>query len=119
LQSANALTLDVSGNLDNQSGKVIAQNGDVSVNAANIDNRGGILSSIKGALEARTVGVLRNGYDLNNNRQGGIIQAQGLKLTALAGWTTTADASPRKRQTRTSPPPDSITASVCFMPKVW
>ncbi|PMQ09315.1 Toxin CdiA [Pseudomonas sp. AD21] len=85
LQSENGLTLDVSGNLDNQSGKVIAQNGDVSVNAANIDNRGGILSSIKGALEARTVGVLRNGYDLNNNRQGGIIQAQGLKLTALAG----------------------------------
>jgi filamentous hemagglutinin len=85
LQSENGLTLDVSGNLDNQSGKVIAQNGDVSVNAANIDNRGGILSSIKGALEARAVGVLRNGYDLNNNRQGGIIQAQGLKLTALAG----------------------------------
>lgn len=85
LQSENGLTLDVSGDLDNQSGKVIAQNGDVSVNAANIDNRGGILSSIKGALEARTVGVLRNGYDLNNNRQGGIIQAQGLKLTALAG----------------------------------
>lgn len=85
LQSENGLTLDVSGDLDNQSGKVIAQNGDVSVNAANIDNRGGTLSSIKGALEARTVGVLRNGYDLNNNRQGGIIQAQGLKLTALAG----------------------------------
>ncbi|WP_460352576.1 MULTISPECIES: two-partner secretion domain-containing protein [unclassified Pseudomonas] len=85
LQSETGLTLDVSGDLDNQSGKVIAQNGDVSVNAANIDNRGGILSSIKGALEARTVGVLRNGYDLNNNRQGGIIQAQGLKLTALAG----------------------------------
>lgn len=85
LQSENGLTLDVSGDLDNQSGKVIAQNGDVSVNAANIDNRGGTLSSIKGALEARTVGVLRNGYDLNNNHQGGIIQAQGLKLTALAG----------------------------------
>jgi filamentous hemagglutinin len=85
LQSETGLTLDVSGDLDNQSGKVIAQNGDVSVNAANIDNRGGILSSIKGAFEARTVGVLRNGYDLNNNRQGGIIQAQGLKLTALAG----------------------------------
>ena len=47
--------------------------------------RGGVLSSIKGALEARTVGVLRNGYDLNNNRQGGIIQAQGLTLSALAG----------------------------------
>ena len=85
LQSENGLTLDVSDDLDNQSGKVIAQNGDVSINAANIDNRGGTLSSIKGALEARTVGVLRNGYDLNNNRQGGIIQAQGLKLTALAG----------------------------------
>ncbi|MFJ2279947.1 filamentous hemagglutinin N-terminal domain-containing protein [Pseudomonas sp. NPDC087803] len=85
LQSENGLTLDISGDLDNQSGKVIAQNGDVSINAANIDNRGGILSSIKGALEARTVGVLRNGYDLNNNRQGGIIQAQGLKLSALAG----------------------------------
>ncbi|HGM5551960.1 TPA: filamentous hemagglutinin N-terminal domain-containing protein [Pseudomonas putida] len=85
LQSENGLTLDISGDLDNQSGKVIAQNGDVSINAANIDNRGGTLSSIKGALEARTVGVLRNGYDLNNNRQGGIIQAQGLKLTALAG----------------------------------
>lgn len=85
LQSENGLTLDVSGDLDNQSGKVIAQNGDVSINAANIDNRGGTLSSIKGALEARTVGVLRNGYDLNNNRQGGIIQAQGLKLSALVG----------------------------------
>ncbi|CAI8788119.1 filamentous hemagglutinin [Pseudomonas sp. IT-93MI4] len=85
LQSENGLTLDISGDLDNQSGKVIAQNGDVSINAANIDNRGGTLSSIKGALEARTVGVLRNGYDLNNNRQGGIIQAQGLKLSALAG----------------------------------
>ncbi|WP_338802255.1 filamentous hemagglutinin N-terminal domain-containing protein [Pseudomonas sp. RSB 5.4] len=85
LQSESGLTLEVSGDLDNQSGKVIAQNGDVSINAANIDNRGGILSSIKGALEARTVGVLRNGYDLNNNRQGGIIQAQGLKLSALAG----------------------------------
>lgn len=85
LQSKNGLTLDVSGDLDNQSGKVIAQNGGVSINAANIDNRGGILSSIKGALETRTVGVLRNGFDLNNNHQGGIIQAQGLKLSALAG----------------------------------
>jgi filamentous hemagglutinin len=85
LQSETGLTLNVTGDLDNQSGKVIAQNGDVSISAANIDNRGGILSSIKGALEARTVGVLRNGFDLNNNRQGGIIQAQGLKLSALAG----------------------------------
>ncbi|WLG60279.1 filamentous hemagglutinin N-terminal domain-containing protein [Pseudomonas sp. FP1762] len=85
IQSEGALSLDVGADFDNQSGKVIAQNGKVFVKAANIDNRGGILSSIKGALEARTVGVLRNGFDLNNNRQGGIIQAQGLTLTALAG----------------------------------
>ena len=85
IQSEAALTLDVSGDVDNQSGNVIAQNGNVLVKAANIDNRGGTLSSIQGALEARTVGVLRNGFDLNNSRQGGIIQAQGLTLSALAG----------------------------------
>ncbi|MGN8141414.1 two-partner secretion domain-containing protein [Pseudomonas sp. 22105] len=85
IQSQTGLTLDVTGDLDNQSGKIIAQEGDVTIGAASIDNRGGILSSIKGALEARTVGVLRNGFDLNNNRQGGIIQAQRLTLSALAG----------------------------------
>jgi filamentous hemagglutinin len=85
IQSDSGLTLEISGDFDNQSGKVIAQNGDVLITAANIDNRGGTLSSIKGALEARTVGVLRNGFDLNNNRQGGIIQAQSLTLSALAG----------------------------------
>ncbi|MFJ2479606.1 filamentous hemagglutinin N-terminal domain-containing protein [Pseudomonas sp. NPDC087598] len=85
IQSDKALTLEVTGDFDNQSGKVIAQNGNVFIKAANIDNRGGTLSSIKGALEARTVGVLRNGFDLNNNRQGGIIQAQSLTLSALAG----------------------------------
>ncbi|MFJ2357406.1 hemagglutinin repeat-containing protein [Pseudomonas fluorescens] len=85
IQSQSGLALDVSGDLDNQSGRVIAETGAVSVNASNIDNRGGVLASIKGALQARTVGVLRNGVDLNNNHQGGIIQAQGLTLTALAG----------------------------------
>lgn len=85
IQSQTGLTLDVTGDLDNQSGKIIAQEGDVTIGAASIDNRGGILASIKGALEARTVDVLRNGFDLNNNRQGGVIQAQGLKLSALAG----------------------------------
>jgi filamentous hemagglutinin len=85
IQSQNGLALDVSDDLDNQSGKVIAENGVVTVKAVNIDNRGGVLSSIKGALEARTVGVLRNGYVLNNNLQGGIIQGQGLTLSALAG----------------------------------
>ncbi|SFH27432.1 filamentous hemagglutinin N-terminal domain-containing protein [Pseudomonas sp. NFACC45] len=85
IQGENGLTLDISGDFDNQSGKVIAQSGTTFVKAANIDNRGGILSSIAGALEARTVGVLRNGYDLNNSNQRGIIQGQALKLTALAG----------------------------------
>ncbi|WP_456023303.1 two-partner secretion domain-containing protein [Pseudomonas protegens] len=85
IQSEKVLTLEVRGDLDNQSGKILAQNADVMIKAANIDNRGGILSSIKGALEARTVGVLRNGVDLNNGTQGGIIQAQGLTLSALAG----------------------------------
>lgn len=85
IQSETALTLDVSGDFDNQSGKVIAQNGNVLVKAANIDNRGGTLATIQGALEARTVGVLRNGFDLNNNRQGGVIQAQSLTLSALTG----------------------------------
>ncbi|UIN54182.1 DUF637 domain-containing protein [Pseudomonas kribbensis] len=85
IQSQTGLTLDITGDLDNQSGKIIAQEGNVTIGAASIDNRGGILSSIKGALEARTVGVLRNGFDLNNNRQGGVIQAQGLTLSALAG----------------------------------
>ncbi|WP_052107364.1 two-partner secretion domain-containing protein [Pseudomonas chlororaphis] len=81
IQSQTGLALDVAGDIDNQSGKVIAQTGDVSLKANTVDNRGGILASIQGALEARTVGVLRNGYDLNNNRQGGIVQAQRLNLT--------------------------------------
>ncbi|MFJ4196045.1 hemagglutinin repeat-containing protein, partial [Pseudomonas sp. NPDC089534] len=85
LQSESGLSLEVAGDLDNQSGRIIAQTGTVGIRAANIDNRGGVLASIKGMLEANTVGVLRNGYDLDNNRQGGIVQAQGLKLAALAG----------------------------------
>ncbi|WP_347904658.1 filamentous hemagglutinin N-terminal domain-containing protein [Pseudomonas purpurea] len=82
IQSQSGLTLDISGDFNNQLGKVIAQAGDVSVKAANIDNRGGVLTSLKGALEARTVGVLRNGYE-TNTRQGGLIQAQRLSLQAL------------------------------------
>ncbi|WP_448651370.1 two-partner secretion domain-containing protein [Pseudomonas fluorescens] len=85
LQGQGALNLTVSGDIDNQSGKLIAQNGDLNVSAANLDNRGGTLASVKGAFEARIVGVLKNGYDLNNNRQGGIIQAQRLNLSALGG----------------------------------
>ncbi|MPQ69198.1 MULTISPECIES: filamentous hemagglutinin N-terminal domain-containing protein [unclassified Pseudomonas] len=85
LQGMGAVNLDVSGDIDNQSGKVIAQNGDLTLNAANIDSRGGLLSSIAGALQARVVGVLKNGYDLNSNSQGGQIQAQRLDLQAWGG----------------------------------
>ncbi len=85
LQGQGALSLTVAGDIDNQSGKLIAQNGNLTASAANLDNRGGTLSSLKGALETRIVGVLKNGYDLNNNRQGGIIQGQRLSLSALGG----------------------------------
>lgn len=85
LQSQGALTLTTSGDIDNQSGRIIAKAGDLSVNAVNFDNRGGVLASLQAALAANLTGVLKNGYDLNNNRQGGITQAQRLNLTALGG----------------------------------
>ena len=85
LQSKSALALTVSGDIDNQSGRIIAQAGDLNVNAGNLDSRGGVLASLQGAFTAHLTGVLRNGYDLNNNRQGGITQAQSLNITALAG----------------------------------
>jgi len=85
LQGKGAVNLTVTGDIDNQSGKVIAQDSDLNVTAANLDSRGGALSSVKGALETHIVGVLKNGYDLNNNGQGGTIQAQRLMLKALGG----------------------------------
>ncbi|MGF6154114.1 hemagglutinin repeat-containing protein [Pseudomonas fluorescens] len=85
VQSLGAMNLAVAGDIDNQSGRLLAQNGDLSVSTSNLDNRGGTLASVKGALEARIVGVLKNGYDLTNNRQGGIVQAQRLNLSALGG----------------------------------
>ncbi|MBX8582876.1 hypothetical protein K5D51_25155, partial [Pseudomonas cichorii] len=65
---------------------LIAQNGDLTVEAARLDNRGGLLSSLKGLFTAQISGVLKNGYDLAANRQGGVIQAQRLSLTALGGF---------------------------------
>ncbi|NWA10194.1 hemagglutinin repeat-containing protein [Pseudomonas gingeri] len=85
LQGKGAVNLTVSGDIDNQSGKVIAQDGDLGVSAANLDSRGGTLSSVKGALETQVVGVLKNGYDQGNNSQGGTLQAQRLMLNALGG----------------------------------
>ncbi|MCE4056175.1 hemagglutinin repeat-containing protein [Pseudomonas sp. Au-Pse12] len=84
LQSQGALNL-TTGDIDNQSGRILAQSGDLSIGAGNLDNRGGVLSSLQGAMTANLSGVLKNGYDLNNNRQGGVTQAQRLTLNALAG----------------------------------
>jgi len=85
LQSQGALNLSVGGDIDNQSGRILAKAGDLSITAGNLDNRGGVLSSLQGAFTAQLTGVLKNGYDLNNNRQGGIAQAQRLNLSALGG----------------------------------
>ncbi|WP_417695936.1 hemagglutinin repeat-containing protein [Pseudomonas sp.] len=83
LQGEGLVTVDVSGDIDNQGGSIIAKDAKLNIFATNLDNRGGVLSSVKAALEARTTGVLKNGYDVN--RQGGTIQAQGLSIQALAG----------------------------------
>ncbi|RMT14270.1 Filamentous hemagglutinin, intein-containing [Pseudomonas amygdali pv. lachrymans] len=42
------------------------------------------MSSLQGLFTANVSGVLKNGYDAN--RQGGVIQAQRLNLTALGGF---------------------------------
>ncbi|MCO7521915.1 hemagglutinin repeat-containing protein [Pseudomonas sp. 1] len=84
LQGQGALKL-VTGDIDNQSGRILADNGNLDVSAVNLDNRGGMLASLKGGVNADLRGVLRNGYDLNNNRQGGTTQGQFLTLKALGG----------------------------------
>ncbi|PQP06661.1 hemagglutinin [Pseudomonas frederiksbergensis] len=79
LQSQGALTLDVKGGaIDNQGGKVIAQNGELNITAASLDSRAGVLSSLKGLLQTRLTGVLRNGL-------GGKIEGNRLDLQALGG----------------------------------
>ncbi|WP_158242638.1 MULTISPECIES: hemagglutinin repeat-containing protein [unclassified Pseudomonas] len=79
LQSQSALTLDVKGGaIDNQGGKIIAQNGELNITAAGLDSRAGVLSSLKGLLQTRLTGVLRNG-------QGGKIEGNRLDLQALGG----------------------------------
>ncbi|MDO7895295.1 two-partner secretion domain-containing protein [Pseudomonas citrulli] len=85
VQSQGALNLTVAGNIDNQSGRLQAKSGDVTLIGRDLDNRGGVLASLQGLLSTQLTGVLKNGYDLNNNRQGGITQAQRLNLTALGG----------------------------------
>jgi filamentous hemagglutinin len=71
LQSQGDLTVKTSGAIDNQSGRIVAKDGNLDITAASLDSRGGVLSSLQGAFSSHITGVLRNGYDLNNNRQGG------------------------------------------------
>ncbi|VVN31712.1 hemagglutinin repeat-containing protein [Pseudomonas fluorescens] len=79
VQSMTALSVNTgNGAIDNQGGKIIAQNGDLTLNAASLDSRGGVLSSLKGQLQTRLSGVLRNG-------QGGKIEGSRLDLQALGG----------------------------------
>ena len=83
VQSQGALSVVTAGDIDNQSGRIIATNGDLTIDAGHLDSRGGVLASLQAAFTARLSGVLKNGYDLNNNRQGGVIQAKRLYLNAL------------------------------------
>ncbi|WP_440072885.1 hemagglutinin repeat-containing protein [Pseudomonas fragariae (ex Marin et al. 2024)] len=84
VQSAGALRVDVAGDTGNQNGRIIAQNGDLNLSGANLYSQGGVLSSLQGLFTSNVSGVLKNGYDAN--RQGGVIQAQRLNLTALGGF---------------------------------
>ncbi|MFJ2486387.1 hemagglutinin repeat-containing protein [Pseudomonas sp. NPDC087639] len=79
VQSMTALTVNTgSAAIDNQGGKIIAQNGDLTLTGASLDSRGGVLSSLKGLLQTRLAGVLRNG-------KGGKIEGSRLDLQALGG----------------------------------
>ncbi len=84
LQSQGALRVSVNKDVDNLNGRIIAQGGDLGVIAANLNSQGGVLSSLQGAFTSTITGVLNNGYD--GKRQGGVIQAQRLNLTALGGF---------------------------------
>ncbi|MGE1172730.1 hemagglutinin repeat-containing protein [Pseudomonas sp. BW7P1] len=79
VQSFTAMTVSTgNGAIDNQGGKFIAQTGDLNITAASLNSRGGVLSSLKGLLQTRLTGVLRNG-------QGGKIEGSRLDLRALGG----------------------------------
>ncbi|MGU3347441.1 two-partner secretion domain-containing protein [Pseudomonas monsensis] len=85
VQAQGAVTVVSTGDIDNQSGRILATTGDLSISAGQLDSRGGVLASLQAAFTARLTGVLKNGYDLNNNRQGGVIQGQRLNLNAAMG----------------------------------
>ncbi|KKN93989.1 hypothetical protein LCGC14_0192530 [marine sediment metagenome] len=75
LQSQGALSISTVNTLSNRGGKAIAQQGNITLNAAHIDNStGGLLNSLTGWLRATTTGLFGN--------QGGTIQAQSLAIEA-------------------------------------
>ncbi|WLG22504.1 hemagglutinin repeat-containing protein [Pseudomonas sp. FP1154] len=79
VQSYSALSVNAgNGAIDNLGGKIIAQTGDLNLTAASLDSRSGVLSSLKGLLQTRLTGVLRNG-------QGGKLEGSRLDLRALGG----------------------------------
>nr|WP_319026200.1 hemagglutinin repeat-containing protein [Pseudomonas mosselii] len=78
VQAKGAITAQANAVLDNQGGKLIAQEGALTVTADTLDNRGGILASLKQSLGVRTTGVLRNGSDANGQR--GVLQALGIDV---------------------------------------
>lgn len=118
LQSQGALRL-ASGDIDNQSGRILADAGDLDVSAGNLNNRGGVLSSLHGTLTADLRGVLSNGYDQANNRQGGITQAQALDLKVQGASTTMAGGLRHRPATPWSPPAISTIATVASTPRGW
>lgn len=78
LQSKGLLSLDVVGDIDNQNGHLIAQDGDLNLTAVNLNNQGGVWASLHATLTAALSGWLKNGL-------GGITQAEKLNLTAQEG----------------------------------
>lgn len=82
VQAKGAITAQANGVLDNKGGKLIAQEGALTVTADTLDNRGGILASLKQSLGVRTTGVLRNGSDADGQR--GVLQALGLDVQSAS-----------------------------------
>ncbi|MBV4542851.1 hemagglutinin repeat-containing protein [Pseudomonas vlassakiae] len=82
VQASGALSVKSLGDFANQRGKLIAQDGTLDLGAANVDNRGGTLASLKRSLAVRTTGVLRNGSDAAGQR--GILQALSLDLQSAS-----------------------------------
>ncbi|MFK0089671.1 DUF637 domain-containing protein [Pseudomonas sp. NPDC090755] len=84
LQSRGALSLAVSGDIDNHRGRILAQEGDLDLTADNVDNRSGVLASLQATLTAYLSGWLHNAR-ASLDGEGGITQADRLNLTALGG----------------------------------